>query len=273
MYLQNKYTKCYYSIIERAKSRVLPKETYIEKHHIIPRSLGGSNDPSNLISLTAREHFICHLLLPKMLTGIEKRNMTFAIWSMLNRDHSKQRSRHKVNSYTYQRLKIQVASATSQLHKGKTISKETREKLSKSCQGRPSAFKGKTHSAEAKQKLSNAHKGKIVSAETVAKILEARKNYQHSEETKEKISNSNKGKTVTHSEETRKKISASLKGRVPTWLKGKPGHSKGKSRSEETKNKLRTAKPKFTCPHCGSVVGGKSNYNRWHGDNCKKTIL
>ena len=41
MYLQNKYTKCYYSIINRAKSRELPKEIYTEKHHTIPKSLGG----------------------------------------------------------------------------------------------------------------------------------------------------------------------------------------------------------------------------------------
>ena len=41
MYLQNKYTKCYYNIIDRAKSRDLSKETYTEKHHIIPKSLGG----------------------------------------------------------------------------------------------------------------------------------------------------------------------------------------------------------------------------------------
>lgn len=72
MYLQNKYTKCYYNIIERAKSRNLPKEIYSERHHIIPRSIGGSNHSDNLVNLTAREHFICHLLLPRMLDGMEK---------------------------------------------------------------------------------------------------------------------------------------------------------------------------------------------------------
>ena len=39
---------------------------YVEKHHIVPKSLGGSNDASNLVKLTAREHFIAHLLLSKM---------------------------------------------------------------------------------------------------------------------------------------------------------------------------------------------------------------
>jgi hypothetical protein len=119
MYLQNKYTKCYYSIIDRAKSRDLPKEVYIERHHIIPKSLGGSNEQNNLVTLTPREHFICHLLLPRMLTGVNKRNMTFAIWSMMNRDHSKQRARHKVNSHVYQRLKNQIAIAISESNKGR----------------------------------------------------------------------------------------------------------------------------------------------------------
>ena len=56
MYLQNKYTKCYYSIIDRAKSRDLPKEIYTERHHILPKSLGGANGKDNLVKLTAKEH-------------------------------------------------------------------------------------------------------------------------------------------------------------------------------------------------------------------------
>jgi len=269
MYLQNKYSCYYYSIINRAKSRELSSDTYTESHHIIPKSLGGSDDSSNFVKLTAREHFVCHLLLPRMLTGIAKRNMAFAIWSMLNRDHSKQRSRHKVNSHTYQRLKIQVATACSQLHKGKTVSTETREKLSKSCQGRPSPNKGKAMSEDQKQKLSVAHTGKIITPETVAKILESRKHYRHSEKTKQKISDSNKGKIVVVSEETKKKISESSKGRSNTWLTGKPAHNRGIPHTKETVEKLKGPKSKYQCLHCNKLIGGKANYNRWHGDNCK----
>ena len=36
---------------------------YKEKHHVIPKCLGGLNEKSNLIELTAREHFLCHCLL------------------------------------------------------------------------------------------------------------------------------------------------------------------------------------------------------------------
>lgn len=65
--LENKYTKWYYNIIEAAKLSNF--ECYTENHHIVPRSLGGSDNESNLVKLTAKQHFICHLLLTKMFTS------------------------------------------------------------------------------------------------------------------------------------------------------------------------------------------------------------
>jgi len=59
------YHKLYDRIIENR--REIPLLTgYGETHHIVPKSLGGSNDSENLIKLSAREHFICHYLLTKM---------------------------------------------------------------------------------------------------------------------------------------------------------------------------------------------------------------
>jgi hypothetical protein len=52
---------------------------YVEKHHILPRSLGGSDDPSNIVALTAREHYIAHLLLHKIYGRSET---AFALWMM-----------------------------------------------------------------------------------------------------------------------------------------------------------------------------------------------
>jgi hypothetical protein len=49
--LENKYTKTYYSIINRAKSRE-KLDVPFERHHILPKSLGGNNDKSNLVALT-----------------------------------------------------------------------------------------------------------------------------------------------------------------------------------------------------------------------------
>lgn len=60
-----KYKKIYDEIIKnRLDNPVL--NDYTECHHIIPKSLGGSDDKSNLVNLLAREHFMCHLLLTKI---------------------------------------------------------------------------------------------------------------------------------------------------------------------------------------------------------------
>jgi hypothetical protein len=58
------YVKVYNQIIERARNRDL--KGYSEKHHIIPRCLGGLDVKENLVRLTYREHFVCHKLLCKM---------------------------------------------------------------------------------------------------------------------------------------------------------------------------------------------------------------
>ena len=60
------YKKIYDKIIENRKLNPIPKGVYTEVHHIIPRSIGGSDEKSNLIRLSAREHFVCHLLLSEM---------------------------------------------------------------------------------------------------------------------------------------------------------------------------------------------------------------
>lgn len=66
MFKDNKYTKWYFKLIEYRKINVVNLEEYFETHHIIPKCLGGSDDIENLVKLTAREHFISHLLLTKM---------------------------------------------------------------------------------------------------------------------------------------------------------------------------------------------------------------
>ncbi len=58
------YQKIYNNLIERAKNRVILG--YYEKHHIIPRCIGGSDNSSNLIKLTPEEHYIAHQLLVKI---------------------------------------------------------------------------------------------------------------------------------------------------------------------------------------------------------------
>jgi len=55
MFIENKYNTWYYNIINKSKNRLLTG--YKEKHHILPRCLGGKDNKDNLVELTAREHF------------------------------------------------------------------------------------------------------------------------------------------------------------------------------------------------------------------------
>ncbi len=87
------YQKVYDKIIKHFRSQTLGDDIYIEKHHIVPRSFGGSDDPSNLVALTARAHFICHLLLVKMHTGEKRQKMAYALYMLANVGKHKATSR------------------------------------------------------------------------------------------------------------------------------------------------------------------------------------
>lgn len=58
------YKEHYDILIERARNRTL--DGYKESHHVIPKCMNGTDEKSNLVNLTAREHFIAHLLLMKI---------------------------------------------------------------------------------------------------------------------------------------------------------------------------------------------------------------
>lgn len=62
------YKRLHKQLIDRAKSeqRVKGPAAYYEEHHIKPRCLGGSDDTSNKVLLTGREHFLIHWILTKL---------------------------------------------------------------------------------------------------------------------------------------------------------------------------------------------------------------
>lgn len=99
LFLQNKYTSWYFAIIDKAKERIT--EGYTEKHHIIPKTLGGKNDKSNIAVLTAREHFVCHLLLTKMLSDDNRNKMVYAL-HMLSNASNKLHQRYTPSSKLYE---------------------------------------------------------------------------------------------------------------------------------------------------------------------------
>ena len=76
-----KYKRWYDQIIECGRGRRL--SFYCETHHILPRSLGGTDDPDNLVDLTYREHFLVHWLLIKITSGKEHYKMIHAFNAMV----------------------------------------------------------------------------------------------------------------------------------------------------------------------------------------------
>jgi hypothetical protein len=158
-YLPNKYAKWYLKITSAAKTRKLSSDVYCEKHHIVPKSLGGSNSKDNLVNLTAREHFICHLLLTKMTEGRNKAKMVHALWMMTFVKNKDQTDRHKISSRQFEKLKLLKSQYSPRL--GMHHSLESKLKISKS-------NIGKTQSAASKEQISKSIKEKYKSGEMVS---------------------------------------------------------------------------------------------------------
>lgn len=115
--LDNKYSNWYFNIIDAGLERNWTKKTapvYVEGHHICPKSLIKNDD---IVYLTAKEHFICHLLLPKMLEGKDKDSMLYALWNISH--HMKDLRKIKINSSIYNTLKEQYSKMVSEKNSGK----------------------------------------------------------------------------------------------------------------------------------------------------------
>jgi hypothetical protein len=166
MYLTNKYTRWYYNIIQRAQTRSI--SGYTEQHHIIPRSLGGNNTKDNLVALTAREHFVCHLLLTKMTVNLFKQKMCFAFWLLCN-NANKHQQRYKATSNTYAKIRNEYSKIVSLKYRGvskgyasfagKKHSVETKKLQSEVKKGSLNPNFGKKHSTDTKMKIGLTHKG------------------------------------------------------------------------------------------------------------------
>lgn len=162
--LTNKYYKWYCSIIEYRQSNP-PINCYTEEHHIIPKGIDVLS--TDIVILTAREHFIVHLLLPHFINNpSHKQKMLFAIWGICNQ-YTKNQQRVKINSHSYATVKELFSKSISgdnhwmkdplrrkhlsNLRKGMNMSQATKDKLSKILKGRKILWK---------DKIGNANRGK-----------------------------------------------------------------------------------------------------------------
>jgi hypothetical protein len=163
--INNKYKQWHDNIIAKGKNRKL--SGYKEKHHILPRSLGGNNSKDNLVDLTPKEHFIIHMLLCKFTLGKARIKMLNAFHAMIY--FTKKNRNYKVTSRIVEKLKIEFQKNNPVFdpevrrkigigNKGKKVSKESRLKMSKARIGNKNAL-GLRHSEEFKERIKNKHKG------------------------------------------------------------------------------------------------------------------
>jgi len=186
MFIKNKYYNWYFKIIEKARLRG-EVNGYSERHHVIPRSLGGATGEE--VKLTFREHFLAHWLLTKFTEGRAKRSMLFALTQMCR--NNKGRSGRTIASWHY----ILMKRFATRAFKGRKLSDETKRKLSEINKG--NAFNaGKKHTPEARVKIAKARTGFKESEkrrEEKRLFMLGNKNllgHKHSEQTRAKMTES-----------------------------------------------------------------------------------
>lgn len=194
------YEKIYFKIMERGMERDETNLDYLERHHMVPRCLGGTNEDWNLVNLSLREHFVAHQLLVKMFP--ENRKLIYAA-NMMSGRNSKQyewvrkkfianhplkcpelRERiRKLNTgvvFTEER-KRKISEKQKEVwarkedkrspSKGCKWSDESKKRLSESISGEKNPFYGKKHDDETKDRMRKNHwkkcKWKLVSPEGV----------------------------------------------------------------------------------------------------------
>jgi hypothetical protein len=105
MQINKHFLQRYNKFISTLQTQQIPESIGNEIHHIVPKSLNGSNDKSNLIRITSRQHFIAHWMLWKAYGTNE---LTYCFWAMAHQKNKSQQNRYtKINSRTYAILKAE----------------------------------------------------------------------------------------------------------------------------------------------------------------------
>ena len=251
------YKKQYDQLISRAMNRVKP-DGYTERHHINPKSFGGSNDATNIATLTAREHFIAHLLLARMFPNSGMVHAAFKMACAL-----KANARVKISSRTYQTLRAahayRVANDKAARLK-KSASSKGKKQTSEHILARTEARKnnGKEwHSDEAKKQIRKGQNAiTLRNLENQKKRGNDRSEQQKAGAIKSGISR--KGRTMLPEQIAKSVETRALRGTKSSYIF-----------TEERLKALKEEKSKvFKCPHCDKC-GALMIMKRWHFDNCK----
>jgi hypothetical protein len=155
----NKYTKWYLNIISNALIRNSIKITGIESHHIIPKCLGGSNALENLVNLTIKEHYICHLCLLFASKSVYNKHIYFQQVLSVGAFIMGRKGKWVMPSFKVikiRKLLSETKKGRSSRRKGIPLTKETKQKMKDNHwtkRGYKHGMLGRTHSKESIQKL------------------------------------------------------------------------------------------------------------------------
>jgi hypothetical protein len=114
---QSKYQKWYLSICSKGAQRGYNRKQlnkdfgYVEAHHIIPRSVDKKFEKtkSNIVFLTAREHFICHFLLCKIYKGTDKYFSMLSAFGKMSNNAPSMNSKRYINSHLFEHFRKNVS--------------------------------------------------------------------------------------------------------------------------------------------------------------------
>lgn len=206
------YAAHYTRLIERARGRVLPG--YKERHHVLPRCMGGGNEAANLVDLTAEEHFVAHQLLVKMHPASGK--LAHAANMMANK-YAGNKPYGWVRRRLAEAMRITMTgkslpaawrASIAAGNTGKPLAPERRAKIAAALLGRPVV-----RSAEAVARIAAAARARMLSDRNPMKghAAAARRGVPLSSETRAKLSLA--GRRYKATPETRQKQSVALRGK------------------------------------------------------------
>lgn len=161
------YKRIYDQLVDGRKS--FPAEGEKEIHHIIPRSMGGSNDKDNLVALTPREHFFAHYLLAKIHNN---KSMWCAYWFMCNTKDYKVTSRQ----YESARKLSRNAMKGNQHTLGHVLTEEHKKNIGNGVRGAKNGNYGRNFTEEHRKRISESSKGRKHDEKSRKRMIEAAKN-------------------------------------------------------------------------------------------------
>lgn len=239
------YARLYARFIEDRKQKQPTAPAYFERHHILPRSMGGGDEAANIVRLTAEDHIFAHLLLARWHGT---RDAWAAVKFVFGQGKRVGRTPTRREIRLAAQAKEQFAAKNSgpnNANFGKPVSDERRQRLRE-------VNLGKKHSDEHRAAISRAgmgrpspQRGKKLSAERVEQIRQQMAGFKHSDAAKAKIGAAHAGREK--SAEHRKKLSDAKKGmcadhlHTPEARARRGAKLRGRPKSAETIAKMSAA--------------------------------